>query len=359
MPIEIGIWRLGEKPQRVRMSSLDSESRLEETLAKDISIIWPKLMLIGRQVATAFGKFIDLLVVDSEGNLIVIELKRKRTPREVVAQLLDYGSWVQGLSYDDITGIYADKNEGKALEESWEETFNTSPPEELNQSHKLMVVASDLDASTERIIDYLSDNYGVPINAVFFRYFREGSAEYLARSWLIDPQEAEAKADKAIRKKGREPWNGRDFYVSLGEYPSRNWDDCREYGFISGGGGRWYSQTLDLLFPGARVFVNIPKTGYVGVDIVKEESKPVREFMVEVDGREMPILEAPLKATEMGHNVEDPDLCEYCVRVEWMKAVSREQAYWEKGLFAVQHTACRLRNRFTIERLTQHFGIDE
>ena len=70
-------------------------------------------------------------------------------------------------------------------------------------------------------------------------------------------------------------------------------------------------------------------------------------------------LKPPLKATEMGHNVEDPDLCEYCVRVEWMKAVSREQGYWEKGLFAVQHTACRLRNRFTIERLTQHFGIEE
>jgi hypothetical protein len=29
-----------------------------------------------------------------EGRIHVIELKRDRTPREVVAQILDYGSWV-------------------------------------------------------------------------------------------------------------------------------------------------------------------------------------------------------------------------------------------------------------------------
>jgi hypothetical protein len=48
-------------------------------------------------------------------------------------------------------------------------------------------VAGELDSSTERIIGYLSSNYGVLINAVFFRHFREGSSEYRARTWLIDP----------------------------------------------------------------------------------------------------------------------------------------------------------------------------
>jgi hypothetical protein len=65
------------------------------------------------------------------------------------------------------------------------------------------------------------------------------------------------------------------------------------------------------------------------------------------------------EAHEMGLNAHDPELSEYLVWVEWIKAVPQEQAYWEKGLFAVQHTACRLRNRFTLERLTKHFGLDE
>ena len=46
----------------------------------------------------------------------IIELKRDRTPRDVVAQALDYASWVRGLHYEDIvvrvqelTGVYADR----------------------------------------------------------------------------------------------------------------------------------------------------------------------------------------------------------------------------------------------------------
>src|SRR5204862_505487 len=133
---------------------------------------------------------IDLLAINAEGNLIVIELKRQRTPREVVAQLLDYASWVQTLSYQRITAIFAEKNSGKEFEQSFYDAFGINPPEKLNQSHELVVVSSELDPSTERIIDYLTSNYGVPINAVFFRYFHDEGRDYLARTWLIDPQEA-------------------------------------------------------------------------------------------------------------------------------------------------------------------------
>ena len=359
MPIEVGIWRLGAKPEKVNISAIDSELKLEDALAKDLSILSSQLMLIGTQVPTSYGKFIDMLAMDVSGNLSIIELKKSRTPREVVAQLLDYASWVQSLSYEEIAAIFSEKNLGKKLEERFDEAFGTSLPEQINQDHKLIVVASELDSSTERIINYLSDNYGVPINAVFFRFFHENGRDYLARTWLIDPEEAERKISKSKVKKGTEPWNGRDFYVSLGEGEHRNWDDCRKYGFVSGGQGKWYSQTLKLLSPGSRVFVNIPKTGYVGVGTVKESAVPVKDFNAAVDRKEIPILDAPLEAPQMGKNADNLDLCEYLVRIEWIKAVPRTEAYWEKGLFALQHTACRLTSSFTIERLSQHFGLDD
>jgi RecB family endonuclease NucS len=98
MPIEVGVWRLGNNLQRIAVSALDYESRLEEVLAHDLSVLSSQLMLVGRQVLTSYGKFIDLLATDPDGNLVVVELKRNRTPREVVAQLIDYASWVQLLS---------------------------------------------------------------------------------------------------------------------------------------------------------------------------------------------------------------------------------------------------------------------
>jgi hypothetical protein len=61
----------------------------------------------------------------------------------------------------------------------------------------------------------------------------------------------------------------------------------------------------------------------------------------------------------MGDNSEDVDLSEYLVRVEWLKAVPKSEAYWEKGFFALQHTACRLTSSFTIERLAKHFGLGD
>ena len=359
MPIEVGLWRLGTKPEKVSVSVVASERMLEEALTKDVSILSPQLMLVGRQVATSYGKFIDMLAIDVSGNLFIIELKKNRTPREVVAQLIDYASWVQTLSYEDIATLYAEKNSGNKLEEGFDNAFGVSLPEQVNQSHELIIVASELDPSTERIIGYLADNFGVPINAVFFRVFRDEGRDYLARTWLVAPEEAERKASKARVKKGSEAWNGRDFYVSLGEDEHRTWDDCRRYGFVSGGQGKWYSQTLKLLFPGSRIFVNIPGTGYVGVGTVKESAVTVKDFKVALDGKESPILDAPLVAPSMSENADDPDLSEYLVRVDWIKAVPRSEAFWEKGLFAIQHTACRLTRSFTIERLSQHFGLDD
>src|SRR3546814_1074288 len=48
----------------------------------------------------------DLLAVDSEGGLHILELKRDKTPREVVAQVIDYGAWVKELDYQGVVAVY-------------------------------------------------------------------------------------------------------------------------------------------------------------------------------------------------------------------------------------------------------------
>ena len=46
--------------------------------------------MIGRQVDTAFGGRIDLLTIGAGGALSIVEMKRHKTPRDIVAQVLDY-----------------------------------------------------------------------------------------------------------------------------------------------------------------------------------------------------------------------------------------------------------------------------
>jgi hypothetical protein len=316
------------------------------------------LLIVGRQ-ENAFGKRIDLLAIDSEGRLAIVELKRDKTPRDVVAQVLEYGAWANTLEITQIEEIFAryPGSLGVDLSEAFSKRFGSPLPDSFSgQGHQLIIVCSELDTSTERIVDYLSHR-GVPINAVFFRSFRDSGGEFLARTWFIERKEAEVRAARS--SKHGEVWNGTDFYVAFGQSEHRHWEDARQYGFVSGGQGAWYSRTLNILEPGARVFVCIPTIGYVGVGIVTESAQPVRTFEVEVNGSRKPILDVPLRAPSMSENKDDAQKSEFLVRVEWIRTVPDSEAVWEKGMYANQNTVTKLRNRFTLDVLYDRFGLSE
>ncbi len=360
MPVEFGIWRVGAKPEKVSLTGFGRERDLEDVLWSDISILDPELMLIGRQVATDFQKLIDILAITADGNLVIVELKRDQTPRDVVAQTLDYASWVKRLSHENIVQIFTKTFPEQSFEAAFSAKFGINPPEDLNETHQIVIVATELDNSTERIVNYLSEDYGVPINVVFVRTFKHGAETFLARSWLISPDKAESNSERSlVREKTKEAWNGQDYYVNIQEEPERSWDDCVKYGFISAGGGRKYSQLLQPLQPGHRVFAYIPKNGnvkgYVGVGIVTEPSVPVDKFIV----NGTPILQLPLAATDMGKYANDPALAEHLVRVKWEKTFPRDKAIWEPGMFTNPNCACKLRNKFTLEKLISAFGLEK
>jgi hypothetical protein len=116
--------------------------------------------------------FIDLLCIDSSGSLVIVELKRDRTPREVTAQALNYASWVKDLDAEEIDAIATRHLKGSTLRTAFQTKFSTELPEVINEHHAMRIVASEIDDSTERIIRYLAETYGVDINAVRFQFFR-------------------------------------------------------------------------------------------------------------------------------------------------------------------------------------------
>src|SRR5712691_6441098 len=101
MPIRHGIWQVSSPRELLPVSSLSNEQLLEEMIVAEPRILSDEWMLIGRQENTGRGGRIDLLAIAPDGALILIELKRERTPREVVAQALDYASWVEKQRGDD------------------------------------------------------------------------------------------------------------------------------------------------------------------------------------------------------------------------------------------------------------------
>ncbi len=358
MPIQHAIWKVGDKPAPLSRSRLVNEQKLEEMIVRDPDILSSEWMLIGRQEITSHGGRIDLLAIAPDGSLVLIELKRERTPREIVAQALDYASWVEQLTPEKVAQIYQRYSNGGNLDEAFRQRFGADLDEEtLNESHQIVIVAAELDAATERIIGYLNDR-DIAVNALFFQVFQNGNDQLLSRAWLIDPGQTQANAATTTKVKGeKEPWNG-EYYVSFGDAESRSWSDAVTYGFISAGGGSWYSQTLKLLSPGDRVWVKIPKTGYVGVGRVTEAARPVKEFKVMTASGEVSALDVLRHAPKYKLYADDPEKTEYLVRVAWLETRPEEQAVNEVGLFGNQNTVCQPLTpkwRHTVERLKTYF----
>lgn len=371
MPIELSMWRIDAGLAWIEPTTMNLEERLESLLARNISIASPHWMVIGRQAPAPWGKLIDLLCIDIDGRLIVLELKRDKTEREIVAQTLDYGSYVKTIQADEVRRIfakyqkdYAGDAPAKTIEEAFAARFKGQPmPDDLNSSHELVIVAASLDAATERIVQYLADEYDVRINAVFFRVFRDGDREYLTRAWLRDSDASDAAESPAPTARERVPFNG-EYYVNFGDGEHRRWEDAHKFGFVSAGHGPKYRDAIQRLERGNRVWVNVPGgTGYVGVGIVEDAAVPVREFMVKnQQGQSVPLLDAGIVCTQMGEHADDPDLSEYVARVKWIKAVPLAQGVREPGFFGNQNCVAEPKDAkwpYTIDRLKQKFGIGE
>lgn len=101
------------------------------------------------------------------------------------------------LTADRLSQIYEKFSGGGNLGDAFRLRFNAELEEEsLNQSHQIIIVAAELDPSTERIVDYLSKN-GISINVLFFKVFQHGEEQFLSRAWLIDPSETQTNAAQA------------------------------------------------------------------------------------------------------------------------------------------------------------------
>lgn len=350
MAFNITLWRVEQNQiKELSKSKLDSENKLENWIVEDPSILGSDILLIGRQVITEFGGRIDLLGIDRSGDIVVIELKRDKTPREIVAQVLDYASWINNLDeikINEISAIFL----GKELSKAFEEWFSEALPENINSNHKMIIVASNLDDSSERIINYLSSEYGININAIFFNFFKTGNEEILGRAWLVDPE----KVQEHFESKKKLPWTG-FWFVNIGEGEHRNWEDNVKYGFVCAGQGKKYCEPLKKLKVGDKVFGYLKSKGYLGYGEVTHEAQMAKEFLV--DSEQKRLFDLPLAQPGIKENSDDPEKSEWVVGIKWLKTFPKENGKWFQGAFANQNIVCKLRDQATFEYLKKEFRV--
>ena len=89
MPIKHAIWTVGDQRTPLPITRLATEQLLEDMIENDPRILSEQWMLIGRQEHTPTGGRIDLLAIAPDASLVLIELKRDKAPRDIVAQAIE------------------------------------------------------------------------------------------------------------------------------------------------------------------------------------------------------------------------------------------------------------------------------
>jgi hypothetical protein len=148
------------------------------------------------------------------------------------------------------------------------------------------------------------------------------------------------------------------YFVNVGDFPPhRLWEDSRKYGFLAAGYGRKYSSQPDLLEVGSIAAAYVSESGYVGIARVIAKAVPARDFRY----RGRPLRARMLKGHELLHDPEDDDECEYLVAVEWINAVSRDDARFRRraGLFTPRRIVASLSEEpKTLQYLEQQFKVN-
>ncbi|MGH9495755.1 MAG: hypothetical protein ACRD3B_12215, partial [Candidatus Sulfotelmatobacter sp.] len=133
-------------------------------------------------------------------------------------------------------------------------------------------------------------------------------------------------------------------YFNVGDGVHRCWEDNVVYGYLGAGQKRVFRKAIERLHPGDIVIARLNGVGYVGVGRVMSDATPARDFRVPKfaateSARGKLLITLKLK-TAIEDNIDDLDLCEYMVAVNWIKAVDRRTKYWEKNvrLFAQRGT---------------------
>ncbi len=172
-------------------TNLELESHLEDWLENSpLALIQGEPILwIGRQTSASVEEstiFPDLLGLDTEGNLVIVELKRDEAPREVVAQLLEYAAWANELSEQQIQVIAEDYFEngeefkGKHFQDVFQDVFDIPDTDEvppLNRNLRLYIVASDIPTRVARVCRFLRTSQGMDINCINVSTFQTEESE--------------------------------------------------------------------------------------------------------------------------------------------------------------------------------------
>ena len=204
---EIKMWAIdGTQATPVPVAKMmESEGLLEEILVNSPDILIQDLTLVGRQTETEGGP-LDLLGVDSDGRLVLFELKRETLTRAAVAQIIDYASDLEDRGVEGLATYIAERSGSGGIEKI--EDFADLHAEKAGPDNldallplRMFLVGLGVDDRTERMVNFLA-NKGVDISLLTFHGFEQADGKMtLARQMQVIAADDSVSSQSRQRKR--------------------------------------------------------------------------------------------------------------------------------------------------------------
>ena len=151
---------------------VSKEMEIEIFIEKNPEFLEKDLIIIARQKETLDEKIVDLMGLDKDGNVVIIEIKKDKTPRKVIAQILDYAVWAEDLKYEDLNVICKNRSSigYSNVNERFRELTNDIEPEDFNKKQRLYVIGEKIHPQTKKLARYLRRK-GIDINCVEINFY--------------------------------------------------------------------------------------------------------------------------------------------------------------------------------------------
>ena len=217
-----------------------------------------RILIIGRQVQTSLRGSIDLLGLDREGNAVVVELKRDRASRDVIAQALEYAACVERLDANALEGILRvyERDEALSLADYHREYFKLAAGDTVtfNKNQHLVIVGQRIAPATRETASFLVSK-GIPVTCVEFTFFKaDGGERLFTREVVVSKEDGKPLR---LASASQPTISEQDFLDSCDEYGralfSRLLDWGRRHSMSVNWGSKGFS--LGVMIEGSRVVI--------------------------------------------------------------------------------------------------------
>ena len=184
------------------------EQDLQQALQEAPHVLEKGLFIVAEEYSNweESGRSIDLLALDSDGRLVVVELKRTLTGNHMDLQAVRYAAMVANMTFAQVVDAHKDylvrRGEEEDAEKRIREHLGERGDEIASSIPRILLASGDFSSELTTSVLWLNDN-GLEITCVRLDLHRTGDGLYLSSSQVIPiPQASDYQV--RMRDKTRE-----------------------------------------------------------------------------------------------------------------------------------------------------------